>query len=338
MRRHGPPAAAAVHRPRARGDAAAAAGAPHLSLEIERSDQDLSGPPVPARLRAGRAVSARVRAGVRRGADVRGRAHPGRRRCSRSASRRSRSCPTRRFRIRSASTRGRPEHVEIEFEPAVADYVRAREWHPSQQLRERRSGGVALTLDVCLDRALHSWILSFGPFARVIAPAALGARDRRTVRGSTSEVRIMTQLPGHSSRRKRHEKTIYSLRSSWLRGRSGVLVCVLCAVAGIASAATTAIQAGTRRRCVRQVITNAVIVVDNDRIVSVGTGAPPAGAEVIDLSRYTLDPRADRSPHAHDLLLGPARPARGRSASRAGRPASRRCSRRRTRGARSKPA
>jgi len=32
---------------------------------------------------------------------------------------------------------------------------------------------VQLTLDVCRDRALHSWILSFGPFARVIAPEAL---------------------------------------------------------------------------------------------------------------------------------------------------------------------
>ena len=29
---------------------------------------------------------------------------------------------------------GPPERVEIEFQPAVADYVRAREWHPSQQL------------------------------------------------------------------------------------------------------------------------------------------------------------------------------------------------------------
>ena len=30
-----------------------------------------------------------------------------------------------------------------------------------------------LTLDVCRDRALQSWILSFGPFARVVAPATL---------------------------------------------------------------------------------------------------------------------------------------------------------------------
>ena len=68
---------------------------------------------------------------------------------------------------------GPPEHVEIEFQPAIADYVRTREWHPSQQLRDNGPDGLRLTLEVCLDRALQSWILSFGPFARVIAPDAL---------------------------------------------------------------------------------------------------------------------------------------------------------------------
>ncbi|MBI3493782.1 MAG: transcriptional regulator [Acidobacteria bacterium] len=73
---------------------------------------------------------------------------------------------------------GPPERVEIAFEPAVADYVLAREWHPSQQVRTREEdeGGVVVTLDVCLDRALQSWILSFGPFARVVSPPSL-ARD-----------------------------------------------------------------------------------------------------------------------------------------------------------------
>jgi predicted DNA-binding transcriptional regulator YafY len=71
---------------------------------------------------------------------------------------------------------GPPEHIELEFQPAVAGYVRARTWHPSQQLRETDTGGVAMALDVCRDRALSSWILSFGPFARVVAPADL-ARD-----------------------------------------------------------------------------------------------------------------------------------------------------------------
>lgn len=65
---------------------------------------------------------------------------------------------------------GPPTRVEIEFQAGVADYVRAREWHPSQQLCETPTGGLLMTLDVCLDRALQSWILSFGPFARVVAP------------------------------------------------------------------------------------------------------------------------------------------------------------------------
>jgi len=68
---------------------------------------------------------------------------------------------------------GSPERVEIEFQPAVVDYVRARQWHQSQRLRDEAGGGAVMTLDVCLDRALHSWILSFGPFARVVAPETL---------------------------------------------------------------------------------------------------------------------------------------------------------------------
>ena len=68
---------------------------------------------------------------------------------------------------------GPPERVEIVFEPAVGDYVRAREWHPSQQVRDGESSRLSMTLNVCLDRALQSWILSFGPFARVISPETL---------------------------------------------------------------------------------------------------------------------------------------------------------------------
>ncbi len=68
---------------------------------------------------------------------------------------------------------GPPERVQIEFEPAVAGYVRARDWHPSQALAELSGGGVMMTLDVCRDRSLESWILSFGPSARVVSPDSL---------------------------------------------------------------------------------------------------------------------------------------------------------------------
>jgi predicted DNA-binding transcriptional regulator YafY len=68
---------------------------------------------------------------------------------------------------------GPPEEVEIEFQSAIADYVKSREWHPSQQLSERPDASVVMKLHVCLDQALHSWILSFGPFARVRSPEHL---------------------------------------------------------------------------------------------------------------------------------------------------------------------
>jgi predicted DNA-binding transcriptional regulator YafY len=71
---------------------------------------------------------------------------------------------------------GTPERIVVDFQAAVADYVRARDWHPSQQVAETPGGGVRLTLDVCIDRALQGWILSFGPFARVVSPEPL-ARD-----------------------------------------------------------------------------------------------------------------------------------------------------------------
>jgi predicted DNA-binding transcriptional regulator YafY len=68
---------------------------------------------------------------------------------------------------------GPPERIVIEFRREVADYVRAREWHPSQTVRELDGNGLLVTLDVCRDQALRSWILSFGANARVVSPEAL---------------------------------------------------------------------------------------------------------------------------------------------------------------------
>jgi len=75
--------------------------------------------------------------------------------------------------------------VEIEFEPRVAPYVRARVWHASQQLREGAGGALVLSMNVCHDWALRSWILSWGPFARVLAPAALAKELRADLQAAT---------------------------------------------------------------------------------------------------------------------------------------------------------
>jgi len=73
---------------------------------------------------------------------------------------------------------GPAERVEIDFDPQVAPYVRARVWHASQELNEV-DGRLRLGMKVCHDWALRSWILSWGPFAHVVTPAPL-AREIRT--------------------------------------------------------------------------------------------------------------------------------------------------------------
>ena len=68
---------------------------------------------------------------------------------------------------------GPPVAVAIEFDPRVADYVKGREWHKTQAFEDRPDGGVRMTMNVSDDRPLRSWILSFGPLARVLAPSQL---------------------------------------------------------------------------------------------------------------------------------------------------------------------
>src|SRR5260221_931462 len=70
--------------------------------------------------------------------------------------------------------------------------------------------------------------------------------------------------------------------------RLGTFVLALClALSANAEAATRAIKFG-KLWDGHATITNAVVIVDNDKIQSVAANGPiPAGAEIIDLSRYT---------------------------------------------------
>ncbi|MGE0394663.1 MAG: helix-turn-helix transcriptional regulator [Vicinamibacterales bacterium] len=70
---------------------------------------------------------------------------------------------------------GPAERVELRFDAAVAPWVRARVWHQSQELRDLPDDSLALTLHVCHDWALRSWILSWGPFVQVLSPASLAS-------------------------------------------------------------------------------------------------------------------------------------------------------------------
>jgi predicted DNA-binding transcriptional regulator YafY len=71
---------------------------------------------------------------------------------------------------------GPPERIEVVFEPHIARYVKERVWHPSQQTQEDADGRLIVRLDVCNDWALRSWILGFGPLARVLSPPELASQ------------------------------------------------------------------------------------------------------------------------------------------------------------------
>lgn len=68
------------------------------------------------------------------------------------------------------------ESVEIEFEADVAPYVRERRWHQSQKTTGLENGRIRVQLEISDSPELHSWILGFGPSARVIAPSTLAEK------------------------------------------------------------------------------------------------------------------------------------------------------------------
>jgi predicted DNA-binding transcriptional regulator YafY len=63
--------------------------------------------------------------------------------------------------------------VVIDFDPQAAPYVRMRRLHVSQKLVGTPGGGVRLSLTVGDLRQLVSWILEWGPRARVVEPPEL---------------------------------------------------------------------------------------------------------------------------------------------------------------------
>ena len=71
--------------------------------------------------------------------------------------------------------------VVIRFSAAVAERIREREWHESQEMRELPKGGLELRLRLGALVEVEQWILSWGSAAEVIAPAELRKSIRQTV-------------------------------------------------------------------------------------------------------------------------------------------------------------
>jgi predicted DNA-binding transcriptional regulator YafY len=91
---------------------------------------------------------------------------------------------------------GPAARVEIAFDRHVAPYVRARVWHSSQELREQPGGHLLVTMHVCHDWALRSWILSWGGFAKVVSPAPLARELRADLEAASRQYQTQSRSVG----------------------------------------------------------------------------------------------------------------------------------------------
>ena len=69
--------------------------------------------------------------------------------------------------------------VVIRFTAAVAERVREREWHESQEMRELPDGGLELKLRLGALMEVEQWVLGWGAAAEVVAPPELRKSIRR---------------------------------------------------------------------------------------------------------------------------------------------------------------
>lgn len=79
------------------------------------------------------------------------------------------------------SGEGRYE-VVLRFSAKVADYIREKRWHDSQQLRELKDGSLELRLKLSSLIEIERWVLSWGQNARVIQPRELLASIRQAAK------------------------------------------------------------------------------------------------------------------------------------------------------------
>jgi len=68
---------------------------------------------------------------------------------------------------------GKTHRVRLLFDKEVADWITERQWHPDQKLKRRRNGDVELSFPAKGLFEVQRWVLSWGRWARVLAPREL---------------------------------------------------------------------------------------------------------------------------------------------------------------------
>ena len=77
---------------------------------------------------------------------------------------------------------GPPQTVRLQFTAQAARYVREKEWHPTQKVKEHADGSLTLTLRVNHLLEVKRWVLSFGTDCEVVVPKELRAEIAGEIR------------------------------------------------------------------------------------------------------------------------------------------------------------
>ena len=103
--------------------------------------------------------------------------------------------------------REEPFDVEIVFNADIAEYVRSRVWHPSQQVREIGGGRITMKMHVGGEFELGSWILSFGSSAIVVSPERLRRRVEAELARALDTYRVeVTVAPSRKAKKVESKK------------------------------------------------------------------------------------------------------------------------------------
>ncbi|HEU6449429.1 MAG TPA: WYL domain-containing protein [Verrucomicrobiae bacterium] len=78
--------------------------------------------------------------------------------------------------------------VVLRFSPRVADYVREKKWHESQQLRDLRNSGVELKLKLSSLEEIKRWILSWAGDVTILKPKQLKEMVRESAKKLLQDV------------------------------------------------------------------------------------------------------------------------------------------------------
>ncbi len=72
--------------------------------------------------------------------------------------------------------------VRLRFHKSLARYLLERCWHPSQKNKKLKEGSLELAFEVAGTKEIKTWILGFGPLAKVLEPASLVKEVREDLR------------------------------------------------------------------------------------------------------------------------------------------------------------